>query len=370
MQNTSNSKTRTVVRVHEVRHSGSQNVHPMHQASVVRHNNSARKAFSPLRQTNHARYIPMAPPKEAPTLMKSLLPSFKCMPTSAPTGKGFASTRVLCYGDSLTAGLAGNFVKTYAPYSSRLSELLACQVDHVGLCGMTTSDMTRILDNQKAVDVKNNEWSEAGLRFALRKAHDEGRPYTAVIIMAGTNDLQKSSAQEIVSNLMKLHDEVRRAGAVSVACAVPKHGAITCEEYSSHLDPSTRKTMNVKVDEVNSLLRSQVARVNEMSEDSGWIAFVDVHSEVLKKAGSNKANTYAGYPTLGEFNEFYGLETQAGKGKANEKIHRTPSGTELKTKNASLYNMLEDALHFSPAGYRSFAESLVEMCKSHIVRLS
>jgi len=303
-------------------------------------------------------------------MMKSLLPSFKCMPSSEPLGKGFSHPRVLCYGDSLTAGLAGNFVKTYAPYSARLSELLSCPVDHVGLCGMTTSDMTRMIDQSKAVDVKNNEWKDAGLGFALRRAQDEGRPYTAVVIMAGTNDLQKSSSQEIVSNLMRLHDQVRRAGAVSVACAVPKHGAIVCEEYSSHLNPGTRRSINVKVDEVNSLLRAQVARINESSEDSGWIAFVDVHSEVLKKAGSNKASTFAGYPTLGEFNEYYQLENESGKGRSSDKIDKTAAGSELRSRNASLYNMLEDALHFSPLGYRSFAESLVEMCRNHLVRLA
>jgi len=228
-----------------------------------------------------------------------------------------------------------------------------------------------MLDKSKAVDVKNNEWTEAGLRYALRKAQDEGRPYTAVVIMAGTNDLQTSSAQEIVANLMQLHGQVRSFGAVSVACAVPKHGAIICEEYSSHLNPGLRKSMNVKVDEINSLLRAQVARVNESCEDSGWIAFVDVHSEVLKKAGTNKANTYAGYPTLAEFKEYYGRELDSkSMGQASEKIHKTQAGSDLKSKNPSLYNMLEDALHFSPAGYRSFAETLAEMCKPHLVRLS
>jgi lysophospholipase L1-like esterase len=340
----------------------------MHHPPSARNNNPNRKVFSPIRPVNHARYIPVAPTKEAPTMMKSLLPSFKCMPTSA--GKGFQAPRILCYGDSLTAGLAGNFVKTYAPYAARLSDLLSCQVDHVGLCGLTAAEMARMLDKPTAVDVKRNKWTNAGLRYALRKAQDEGNPYTAVVIMAGTNDLNTSSAREIVANLLTLHEEVRRAGAVSVACAVPKHGAIICEEYSSHLDPGQRKSMNAKVDELNALLRAHVARVNESAEDSGWIAFVDVHSEVLKKAGSDKANTYAGYPTLGEFNEFYGLETASGKGKPSEKIQKTQAGSELKAKNASLYNMLEDALHFSPAGYRSFAETLCEMCKSHLVRLN
>lgn len=100
---------------------------------------------------------------------------------------GFDAPRILCYGDSLTAGLAGNFVKTYAPYASRLSQLcmcphtnlvpagtatkspklkafdllfrictvvcldltcfyppsVNCPVDHVGLCGKTTQDMVK-----------------------------------------------------------------------------------------------------------------------------------------------------------------------------------------------------------------------------------
>lgn len=109
------------------------------------------------------------------------------LPVCAAPGKH----RVLCYGDSLTAGLAGNFVTEYAPYASRLSELseyyaflpcyafaqfccpcdisqlrvvffqifptyckshsydihmscaVGCQVDHIGLSGWTTSQMTK-----------------------------------------------------------------------------------------------------------------------------------------------------------------------------------------------------------------------------------
>jgi hypothetical protein len=42
---------------------------------------------------------------------------------SGPCHAAADLTRVLCYGDSLTAGLAGNFVTKYAPYASRLQEL-------------------------------------------------------------------------------------------------------------------------------------------------------------------------------------------------------------------------------------------------------
>ena len=43
-----------------------------------------------------------------------------------------ANHRILCYGDSLTAGLCNNCGNDYFSYANVLAELLGCPVDHIG----------------------------------------------------------------------------------------------------------------------------------------------------------------------------------------------------------------------------------------------
>lgn len=174
---------------------------------------------------------------------------------------------------------------------------------------------------------------------------------------------------------MRLHNIVRGAGAVSVACAVPKHGAILCDEFKETLPASMRSSISSKVDKVNVLLRQRVAAANEAAtsesgdKEAGWIAFVDPHSEVIRAAGSDRASTFAGFPTLAEFNECCNQQSRVRENE-NVPIHKTASGQQLKNSNPKMYSQLQDPLHFSARGYRSFAEKLVDMCKTHLVRLS
>jgi lysophospholipase L1-like esterase len=305
-------------------------------------------------------------------MLEALVPGVRCMTDSS--GSDSIEPRILCYGDSLTAGLTGNYAKTYAPYSKRLSQLLNCNTDHIGLCGKTTSDMVRILDKQQEVDCLQNLWKDAGLRFALKKAQKEDKPYTAVVIMAGTNDIELSSAQKIVDNLMILHKACRSAGAVSVACAVPKHGAVLCNEFKGKLPDSQRSRLGTKVDQINALLRKRVQAANEAAiaetgnPAAGWIAFVDPHSEVIKKAGSKRASTYAGFPTLAQYSK--AVRQPIGKENGNLPIHETATGRMLKRQQPGFFAQLEDALHFSEKGSHDFAEELVDLCKSHLVRVA
>ena len=50
------------------------------------------------------------------------------------------------------------------------------------------------------------------------------KPVDLVLLMAGTNDLAKSSAQEIFSSLRGLHSVCHRAGVPSVALGIPDAG--------------------------------------------------------------------------------------------------------------------------------------------------
>eukprot|EP00281_Chroomonas_sp_CCMP1168_P013137 CAMPEP_0206280638 /NCGR_PEP_ID=MMETSP0047_2-20121206/38688_1 /ASSEMBLY_ACC=CAM_ASM_000192 /TAXON_ID=195065 /ORGANISM="Chroomonas mesostigmatica_cf, Strain CCMP1168" /LENGTH=434 /DNA_ID=CAMNT_0053710719 /DNA_START=14 /DNA_END=1318 /DNA_ORIENTATION=- len=293
--------------------------------------------------------------------------------------------RVLCYGDSLTAGLAGNFVTKYAPYAVRLSELLSCQVDHIGLSGWTTEQMARIVNQPSAVDVKDRKWSDAGLAHALKKALDEGNPYTCVIIMGGTNDLSERSAGDIVTNLMLLHHHAKASGAVSVAVAVPRHGALVCKKYENDMGKASAQALRQKIHAVNATLKSAVEQANSKDENGGWITFVDAHAEVIRRVGNDPQKAmdlFAGFPSLKEYRDFMLVSARSQGSRAMAKVqqafaHYTPEdlarpiqhtsvGQKLRRTQPETWNMLEDPLHFSPEGYRAFAEAMFSMVGEHI----
>ena len=104
-------------------------------------------------------------------------------------------TRILCYGDSLTAGTAPMQSNLF-PYAPHLESTLKqrgnnVMVRHRGLPGWTSSQMVQDADS-----------STAGLRPAIRAA----MPIAIVIILAGTNDLGYSNDPlPIVDNILALH---------------------------------------------------------------------------------------------------------------------------------------------------------------------
>ena len=92
--------------------------------------------------------------------------------------------RILCYGDSLTAGytMVSPYTRVYAPWAPLVAAALGVPIDHVGMSGWTTKQM---LDNQQesaAEDVIGER--HPGLARLLRDG-----AYTHVVLMAGTNDL-------------------------------------------------------------------------------------------------------------------------------------------------------------------------------------
>ena len=130
--------------------------------------------------------------------------------------------RVLCYGDSLTAGLTAltKYTGSFAPWGPQLADGLGVRVDHVGMCGWTTEQMLEGLDGEDNVDVCNKSY------FGLRRLLEKGG-HTHVLLQAGTNDLKLSSALEIVERLKQLHTACHAAGARTLALGIPHSKSTT-----------------------------------------------------------------------------------------------------------------------------------------------
>jgi len=151
------------------------------------------------------------------------LPKGKLMPVALRAGGGGAPGlhRVLCYGDSLTAGFCAHG-KVFEPYGQALIEALAasvgteCEALVCGHSGHLASEMVTNLDSSKVSDVASR--TGKGLRRILR----EEQPPELALIMAGTNDLGKSRRPEdIFQDICRLHAECHARGVRTVALAPP-----------------------------------------------------------------------------------------------------------------------------------------------------
>ena len=135
------------------------------------------------------------------------------------------TTRVLCYGDSLTAGFwSGGHA--FHPYATQLSRRLGgCAVDHIGLSGYTSAQMAATLGGNTTegdVDATRQRW--ATLDEALERT-----AYTHVVVLAGTNDLSRlrhaggpRSAADVVDDVAALHKRALASGAQTLALTVPQ----------------------------------------------------------------------------------------------------------------------------------------------------
>ena len=125
--------------------------------------------------------------------------------------------RVLCYGDSLTAGFTARtqYTGVFSPWAPHVADALSVPViHHVGMCGWKTTQMLEGLDSASNVDV-----CKVSCR-GLRRLLEEGA-YTHVLLMAGSNDLKTRSATEITESLERLHSVCHSAGARTLALAIP-----------------------------------------------------------------------------------------------------------------------------------------------------
>jgi lysophospholipase L1-like esterase len=123
--------------------------------------------------------------------------------------------RVLCFGDSLTAGTSGRQFFPYATYlESKLRSMgRRVQVQHLGMPGWTAPQMLEHLDSNRT-----------GLRRAIRAAQNPG--FSLVLLLAGTNDMGRGYGQaETVENILQLHQVNYDSGVPrTVAIAIPPSG--------------------------------------------------------------------------------------------------------------------------------------------------
>jgi lysophospholipase L1-like esterase len=126
--------------------------------------------------------------------------------------------RILCYGDSLTAGTTSDY--SLHPYAPFLEQVLKAtdnnndvHVRHFGLPGWTA---------QRMVASKSDE---QGIQYQIRRVKDPS--LSLVIILAGTNDLGYGFSQdEIYQNVVQLHQIAMDCNGVpaTLAIAIPPSG--------------------------------------------------------------------------------------------------------------------------------------------------
>ena len=159
--------------------------------------------------------------------------------------------RVLCFGDSLTAGYHESG-RMFHPYASALEPLLGggARVDHVGLSGWTAKKMASTLDDRACTDVCGRTWK--GLRAKLL---DE-KCFTHCVILAGTNDVASDTAGHIFQNVWTLAKTASSMGCVVFVMTIPEMAA----ELSRPSIKSTRSQVNKLI------LRSKGSRLSSRSQ--------------------------------------------------------------------------------------------------------
>lgn len=130
--------------------------------------------------------------------------------------------RILCYGDSLTAGTSPPNAE-YFPYAPYLEQALKDRglenvvVRHRGMPGWTTQQMLKDLDGERT-----------GLRSAIIGAikQDPINALSLVILLAGTNDMaHHSTADQIAANVRSLHEVSYENGVPrTLAIGIPPSG--------------------------------------------------------------------------------------------------------------------------------------------------
>lgn len=169
-----------------------------------------------------------------------------------------SAVRVLCFGDSLTAGYCGSPFD-YSPYATQLSQQLGIPVDHVGLSGWRSDEMMANLTNPYCVDT----FGKAGPGLLVQLSQ---KSYDVCIIMAGTNDVGSDrSADSVLADLVALHRQCHARNIRTVALNIPE---------SQFMVESPYMPQAIARQQVNQRLAQWAASM------PGWVLFVDMASQV------------------------------------------------------------------------------------------
>ena len=182
--------------------------------------------------------------------------------------------RILCFGDSLTAGYYNNG-DDFHPYSILLSNLLGnVEVDHIGLSGITVEEMVEQIDNSNCVDCVDRVWN--GLRVQLKQ-----KKYDLCIILAGTNDIDDGDEVSITENIFKLHKIANDEGCNTIALTIPPMKI-------ENIIPRITKVRT----EVNNNLKNDPARVFNALEPHNTYDVIDIDTELFTTS-SDKMELYS-----------------------------------------------------------------------------
>lgn len=161
----------------------------------------------------------------AKPLLASALSTLGPMPVLFQAGGGSPGRkcRILCYGDSLTAGFC-DMGRKYEPYGRALAQALSsarggalCEVLVCGHSGHTVEQMVSNFDSSAVTDIGGMVGK--GLRRILK---DDAQLPDLVLLMAGTNDIgHDRRPQDVLADLRTLHAVCHSFGIASVAIAPP-----------------------------------------------------------------------------------------------------------------------------------------------------
>jgi len=157
------------------------------------------------------------------------------------TRRGRRQHRILCYGDSLTAGTSLYQLNPYAPHLEaglKAKGRADVAVRHRGMPGWTTSNMLDDLDGPST-----------GLRSAIRAVKDP--PLSLVVLLAGTNDIgYGSGADDITDNILKLHQVAFDNGVPrTIAIGIPPSGYQSVDEGARKLVDRINANLEAKAEE-------------------------------------------------------------------------------------------------------------------------
>lgn len=188
---------------------------------------------------------------------------------------------ILCFGDSLTQGFSFSRGEI-APYSDRLIQRFkdkGVAVINKGVSGHTTSDMLERLP----------PLLEA--RQASASSSSSTKPFSLVLILGGTNDLNCSVGKEVAfRNLVALHRAVHRTNARTAVITLPFLRA-----------PATQKKVDADRQWINASLRefaAQDPRSCLLIDLASAIPQDDAHAELWDADGVHFSP--AGYRAMGE----------------------------------------------------------------------
>lgn len=187
--------------------------------------------------------------------------------------------RLLCYGDSLTAGFHDRF--RFSPYGSVLQEMLAPDFDvEIWVCGLSSFSTGRMVRELAAQRVRDGV-GRLGKGLGAILAESSSRPFDLVLLMAGTNDLsllpssKRAQGQVVRScdHLKALHAVCHEHKVPTVALSVLP-SAITALETVSDLKKDYKRRWKQLNEQLEAWATGSEAR------EEGVVQFVDTQQLV------------------------------------------------------------------------------------------